>query len=204
MEELELLKNDWNKTGEFKDYSEKEICGMIRQKSVSVTKTLLIIVGVEIVLWSVIGYIDAAFPVMRMVLFFVFLIPVIMLFRNIKTGGNSLSLMKNILNLRKIVFGYAFISFFMIVSDNIIHYDLYTKDLISGWNNGRAERSPDFIPSRPETLIPSAGNYIAFGVVLIIVVYILFLIYKSTYGKILADLKKNYGELSRPEENRFE
>jgi hypothetical protein len=44
MDELELLKKDWNKeSDDFKEYSENEIYNMIKHKSVSITKTLLMI-----------------------------------------------------------------------------------------------------------------------------------------------------------------
>jgi hypothetical protein len=200
MKELELLKADWNKEHDYKNYSERDIHDMIRQKSVSVAKTLFMIGIAEIILWSLIGYIDAEVPVIRMILFTAFIIPVILLYRNIKTSENSVSLMKNIFNLRKIIFTYAFISFLMIVIDNIIHFDRYTRDLISGWNIGRAQNNHKISISDPEILIPSTGNYIAFGLVLIIVVWLVYLVYKSTYGKVLTDLKKNYKELSRSEE----
>ncbi|MDN5397606.1 MAG: hypothetical protein L0G05_13850, partial [Chryseobacterium sp.] len=94
MEELELLKKEWNKDeGEFKNYSEKEIYSMIKHRSVSVAKTLLVIGLIEIILWSVYGYINGEFPYLRIILFSGFIILAILLFRKLKTGQNSLSLM---------------------------------------------------------------------------------------------------------------
>jgi len=200
MEELEFLKNDWNKkSDDFKDYSEKEIHEMIKQKSVSVTKTLFTIGLIEIMLWGVYGYIDGQFPYIRMGLFGVFFGLIIYLFNKISTGENSISLMKNILNLRKVIFGYAGISLLLIIGINVIHFDQDTKDFMAGLRDGR--RGNDYHLTDPNTLQPELGNYIVFGIVLIITMYLLYLIYKKTYGKILFDLKKNYKELSEVEEN---
>jgi hypothetical protein len=66
MKELELLKKDWKKDeGQFKDYSENEIYVIIKHKSVSVVKTLFIVGLIEILLWSVYGYINGEFPYLR-------------------------------------------------------------------------------------------------------------------------------------------
>ena len=200
MEELELLKKDWNtKSNNFKDYSEKEIYTMMKHKSVSVTKTLFIIGLIEIILWAVYGYVDGKFPYVRMGLFAVFSGLVVYLFNKIKTGENSVSLMKYILNLRKVVFGYAGISFFLIILDNIINFDSDTKDFMAGLHDGVGENA--FHTTNPDSITPGLSNYIVFGVILILVMYLVYLIYKKTYGKILLNLKRNYKELSKVEEN---
>ncbi|MGN7759032.1 hypothetical protein ACTJIV_16295 [Chryseobacterium sp. 22532] len=201
MEELELLKKDWNKDeGEFKDYSENEIYIMIKNKSVSVAKTLFLIGSVEIVLWSVYGYINGEFPYLRIILFSVFIILTVLLFRRLKAGQDSLSLIKNILNIRRLIFGYAGISFLLIILDNLIHFNIYTKDFMAGakdgWNNGHHILKR----SNPDSMVPELGNYVIFGFFMLLGFYILYLIYKRTYGKILSNLRKNYRELNRTEE----
>jgi hypothetical protein len=66
MDELELLKEDWSKNkNEFKNYSATEIYLMIKEKSISVTKTLLIIGLIEVILWFIIGFINSEFPYLR-------------------------------------------------------------------------------------------------------------------------------------------
>jgi len=205
MEELELLKKDWNKgAGEFKEYSENEIFNMIKNKSVSITKTLLIIGLIEILLWTVYGYIDYRFPYIRMGLFVVFTILAVLLFRAMKSGQNSTTLMKNILNLRRIILGYAFLSVLFALIDSIIRFDHDTRDFMAGakngWNAGHHIEGP---PSNPETMVPEMGNYVIFGVVTLIGFYLLYVVYKRTYGKILVDLRNNYKELSKQEENGF-
>lgn len=204
MEELELLKKEWNKDeGEFKNYSENEIYSMIKHRSVSVAKTLLVIGLIEIILWSVYGYINGEFPYLRIILFSGFIILAILLFRKLKTGQNSLSLMKNILNLRKLIFGYAGISFFLVILDNLIHFDLYTKDFMAGAKDGWNKGHHIVTHTNPESMDPELGNYALFGFCMLVSFYLLYLIYKRTYGKILSDLRKNYRELSKAEEKPF-
>jgi hypothetical protein len=200
MEELELLKKDWNKkSDDFKPYSEKEIHEMIKRKSVSITKTLFIIGLIEIVLWTAYGYIYGHFPYIRIILFGVFFGLIIYFFNKINTGENSISLMKNILNLRKVIFGYAIVSFLLIVGINVIDFNQDAKDFMAGMHDGKSGRN--YLSTDPNTFQPQLWNYIIFGIVLIITLYLLYLIYKKTYGKILFDLKKNYKELSEIEEN---
>ncbi len=193
MEELELLKNDWNKnTKDFKEYSDQDILGMIRKQSVSVTKTLLIIGVVEVIIWSAYGYIDGEFPFIRIGLFTMFFGLIIYWFNKIKSGESSLALMKNILNLRKTVFGYAGISFALIIFDSLINFKHNTSDFIRGWKDGQNGTHSD-------TVNLTMVNYIVFAFILAAVIYFLYWIYKKTYGKILSDLKKNYRELSKAE-----
>lgn len=204
MDDLELLKKDWNKAEtEFKEYSENEIYTMIKHKSVSVVKVLLLIGLIEIILWSLYGYFNADFPYFRMILFSGFIILAVLLFRRLKTGQNSLSLMKNILNLRKLIFGYAGISFLLIILDNLIHFDFYTRDFMAGAKDGWNEGHDIASHTSPESMIPGLGNYAVFGFFMLISFYIIYVIYKRTYGKILSDLRKNYTELSRTEEKAF-
>lgn len=198
MEELELLKRDWNKkSDDFKEYSDKDIHGMIKKQSVSVTKTLIIIGLIELILWAVYGYIEHDFSYIRVGLFVIFFAVTIYFFAKIKTDKDSTSLMKSILNLRKVIFGYAGISFLLIVLDNIINFEYYTKDFLAGVRDGGKANA--YHTTNPENITPGFINYIVFGVVVAVVMYLLYWIYKKTYGKILFDLKKNYKELSKVE-----
>lgn len=205
MDELELLKKDWNKeSDEFKEYSENEIYGMIRHRSISITKTLLIIGLIEVILWSLCGYLNNEFPYVRMGLFLIFTTWIIFLFRRMKIEQDSIALMKSILALRRLILGYACISLILAVIDNIIHFDHNTKDFMAGANEGWNERhTTNTLSTNPDTLIPGAANYIIFGTCVLIGFYVLYLIYKGTYGKILMNLRKNYKELRHQEEKAF-
>ncbi len=202
MEELELLKKDWNKeSDDFKEYSENEIYNMIKHKSVSITRTLLIIGLLEVILWTVYGYLDQQFPYIRIAMFFVFTAFIVFLFNRMKTGQNSITLMKNILNMRRLILGYAGISLVLAVIDSIIHFDHNTRDFMAGARDGWNERhGTNALSTNPEMMMPSFMNYFVFGICLLIGFYLLYVVYKRTYGKILQDLRKNYKELSRHEE----
>lgn len=205
MDELELLKKDWNKkSDDFKEYSENEIYGMIKNKSVSMTKTLLFIGLVEVVLWTLYGYLDNQFPYTRMGLFLVFTGLIIYQFCRMKVGHNTISLMKSILNLRRLILGYACISLILTIVDSLIHFDHNARDFTAGWKDGWNERHDiKALPADPETIIPVFGNYVAFGIFLLIGFYLLYIVYKRTYLKILQGLRKNYKELSYHEEKPF-
>lgn len=205
MDELELLKKDWNKeSGDFKEYSENEIYNMIKHKSVSITKTLLIIGAVEVIVWTLYGYLDQQFPYLRVAMFLAFTGLIIYLFNKMKTGQSSIALMKSILNLRTLILAYACISFILMVTDNIIHFDHNVRDFMAGFKDGwNTTHHINNLPTNPDTIVPVTANYIIFGIVILIAFYLLYRIYKRTYGKILQDLRKNYKELSCHEENAF-
>ncbi|WP_160136305.1 hypothetical protein [Chryseobacterium sp. c4a] len=202
MDELELLKKDWNKEStDFKEYSEKDIYNMIKNKSVSITKTLLLIGLIEVVLWSLYGYLDQEFPYIRIAMFLVFTGLIIFLFIRMKTGQDSITLMKSILNLRRLILGYAGISLILLVTNNILYFDHNVRDFMAGWNDGlNSNSSIRVLPTNPDAIVPVLGNYIIFGIVLLITFYLLYRVYKRTYGRILQDLRKNYKELSYQDE----
>lgn len=202
MDELELLKKDWNKeTDDFREYSENEIYNMIKNKSVSIIKTLLLIGLIEVVLWSLYGYLDQEFPYIRIIMFFVFTGLIVFLFRKMKTRQNSITLMKSILNLRKLILGYACISLILLITDNILHFNHNVRDFMAGARDGwNSTHHTEALPTNPDTMMPGTVHYIVFGLFILIGLYILYIIYKRTYGKILQDLRKNYKELSLQEE----
>ncbi len=202
MDELELLKKDWNKeSDDFKEYSENEIYSMIKHKSVSITRTLLLIGFIEVVLWTLYGYLDDQFPYVRVAMFAAFTGLIIFLFCRMKTGQDSVSLMKSILTLRRLILGYAFISLVLVIIDGVIHFDHNTRDFMAGSRDGwNSTHHTEALPTNPDTMMPGTANYIVFGIFVLIGLYILYVIYKRTYGKVLQDLRKNYKELSLQEE----
>ncbi|MDM1556800.1 MULTISPECIES: hypothetical protein [Chryseobacterium] len=202
MDELELLKKDWNKeSDDFKEYSESDIYSMMKHKSVSIAKTLLIIGIVEMVLWALYGYLNKEFPYVRITMFFVFTGLIMFLFRKMKTGQDSITLMKSILNMRTLILGYACISLLLAVTDSIIQFDHNIRDFMAGWQDGwNSDHNIKALPTNPDTMMPGVDNYVIFGICVLIALYFLYMIYKRTYGKILQDLRKNYKELSLHEE----
>lgn len=195
MEDLELLKNDWNNNATtFKEYSEKEIYLMIKRKSVSLSRTLLLIGLVEITIWAVYGFFNGEFSIPRISLFIIYVVLTIWFYEKMKMGQDAVTLMKSILNLRKLIFSYAIISLSLIITDNIIHFDEYTRDFMAG--NNDAIQHNDYMTTSSDEMVPTIVNYLIFGALLIFFIYIIYSIYKITYGKILRRLKKNYRELS--------
>ena len=56
MDELDLLKKDWNKeSSEFKNYSDSDIYPMLHKKSSSIVKTLFYISIAELVFWILVN-----------------------------------------------------------------------------------------------------------------------------------------------------
>jgi len=198
MDDLELLKKDWNKDSDkFTTYSEQEIYKMIQQNSTSAARLLLLIGLTEMLIWTVYGYFYHRFPVERTVLFLVFFVLVIYLYQRMKAESSSIVLMKTILNLRYAILGYAGISLLLIIVDNILHFNEYTRDFMAGVHDGGSGNP--YRTTHPDTFVPEFGNYAVFGIVLFAVLCLLYLIYKKTYGKVLANLRKNYKELSKAE-----
>lgn len=198
MDELELLKKDWNKDSDvFTIYSEQEIYKMIQQNSTSAAKLLFLIGLAEMLIWTVYGYFYHRFPVERTVVFLVFFVLVIYLYQRMKAESTSIALMKTILNLRNAILGYAGMSLLLIIVDNILHFNEYTRDFMAGIHDG-ASGNP-YRTTHQDTIVPEFGNYVIFGIVLFALLCLLYVIYKKTYGRVLANLRKNYKELSRAE-----
>ena len=55
MDDLDLLKKDWQKQDSFQQVSEKDIYGMLHKKSSSIVKWLLIISVLEFVFWTILN-----------------------------------------------------------------------------------------------------------------------------------------------------
>lgn len=203
MDELEIFKKGWNNEfDEFKNYSEKEIYSMIKRKSISVTKNLVFIGLIEIALWSIYGFIDGKLPVFRMVILVLFFTMIIYFYFRIKAHKNSVSLMRAILNTRKVIFWYAAVSLVLIVSDNIFHFDHYTKDFMAGLHDGY--NNNDLHSTNPQQMTPSPANYVIFAFLLLVFLYFLYMIYNKTYGKILFNLRRNYSELNKIENDSIQ
>ena len=128
MDELELLKRDWNKgTDKFKNYSDSDIYPMLHKKSSSIVKTLFYISVAELVFWLLISYVPYAFsdkmrarldesyenPLFVALTVFGFLIIGLFVYllykshKSISTTDNAKKLMESILRTRKVVKYYV-------------------------------------------------------------------------------------------------
>ena len=129
MDELDLLKKDWN-TGskEFKTYSNSELNPMIHKKSSSIVKTLFYISIAELSFWLLAGilpyflsstfkekletsYENPLFLGSSILSYSVILLFVFLLYRSyqaISSTDNAKKLMESILKTRKIIKYYVF------------------------------------------------------------------------------------------------
>jgi hypothetical protein len=209
MDELELLKKDWNKPSGHKKLSVSDIYPMLHKKSSSIVKTLFYISIGELLLWILINFIPYTFSdsykeqLDRMysneyiliginvfgygiILLFIYL-----LFKShkaISVTDNAKKLMESILRTRKIVKYYviynlvmAFISMAMGSYFAFMHSP-ELHDTISHLNN-------------KQLIIMYA---ITLGITAVFV-FMIWLFYRLIYGWLLKRLNKNYKELQKLE-----
>lgn len=205
MDELELLKKDWNKEkpDEFPKYTEEQLFQMTKKRSVDVSKSLLIIGIIETCIWSFLLYKGRNFheeyfitPMYRVPLFVFFLWFLIYNFRKIRNESNSKSLMKQILVLRKIIISYIILMIFSILLFTYLDFETHTlealRGFVDGWN-GYDCKSELQIGSNDISLNTAL---VFFGIFFTIGIGIILFIYKITYGKLLKKLQQNYNELN--------
>ncbi|WP_136481959.1 hypothetical protein [Cognatitamlana onchidii] len=209
MDELDLLKKDWNKKPENKKLTAQDIYPMLQKKSSSIVKTLFYISIAELVFWTLINIIPYfTSPAYRTQLdnvytnkFVLVLINVIsyaiiglfiyLLFKaykSISVTDNAKKLMESILKTRKIVSYYviynlsiAFIS--MVVG---LYFGIKHNPEISA----KLEHSSNY------EIFVIYGFLTIFTVVFVL---LLWLFYKLIYGLLLRRLNKNYKELKKLE-----
>ena len=210
MEELDLLKKDWQKSGDsFEQVSEVEIYKMLHTKSSSIVKWILIISVLEFLFWSLLTVflnddtyqskmeeygIENIMFALNCINYLIIAGFIYLFYKNYKTISTTDStnqLMKNILKTRKTVQNYiwynlAVITLSIIISIVLVFY-----------------HNPEFI-SLMENAI-SNGHKLLFititigvSILLIIIIICLFwLFYKLLYGFLLKKLYANYSELRK-------
>jgi len=216
MDELELLKKDWqNKDEQLPKLSYNEIYTMIWKKSSSIVKWIFYISLIELVFWVIlnaapffmdnyaqgvnqldVGYTQTFVIVSSIIAFGVIFIFIYYLFRaykSISVADNVRKLMESILRTRKIVHYY--------VAYNVIVMVLVTiYALINAFN--KDERMIRILESASEDgsqfkLWLIMGGIIMVGLVL--TVGFIWLFYQLIYGLLLKKLNKNHKELKKLE-----
>lgn len=181
MKELDLLKKDWQKSGNsFEQVSEVEIYKMLHKKSSSVVKWILIVSILEFVILNGISLLinDETYDkimnlhpylgVIEKVNYLIIIVFIYLFYRNYKTISvleSSKSLLEHILKTRKIV-----------------TYYIYWNIIIGGFSGGFGAIEENGI-----TLLIS----------IIFIMGFLWLFYKLLYGSFLRKLKDNYKELKK-------
>lgn len=211
MEGLDLLKKDWDKERNFPKVTENEVYKMIHKKSSSIVKWIFIISVLEISLWIGLSillsdekqkeiltsyHLDVIMTVYSfihwgIVVFFIYLF--YKNFKNISATSPAKTLMKSIINVRKIVkyyVGYNIIGTFIVmvfVWIYMFRYDTRIASIIEKSTNENTE------------LGIWVGMIVSLLVVGAVTMLLLWCFYSLIYGILLKRLNKNYSELKKIE-----
>ena len=211
MDELELLKKDWQKKGkQLPKLSYDDIHKMLWKKSSSLVKWIFYISIGEFIFWIILGniplkgdaqlaetkYTDMIASIFEylgygITLFFV--IKFYLNYRKISTEDSTRELMKNIIRVRKTVMTYVWISLALFASSllvlitEMVFFEPEFSQLI--------ERASD-----ADNPLLVYGLFF-FGVVMIIALFggVIWLFYRLLYGILLKRLNSNYRELKKLE-----
>ena len=211
MEELDLLKKDWQKANAFEQISEAEIYKMLHKKSSSIVKWLLIIGILEFVFWNIVTvfindekyqlkineYGVSNFMLIINIINYIILLGFIYMFyknyKTISTTDSTQQLMKNILRTRKTVQNYIWYNLAMVsvtIIITIIMLFNHNPRMISLMQNQTQEGHYGFF----------VCICVVISIVIILIIIGLFwLFYKLLYGILLKKLFANYKELKKIE-----
>tara|TARA_R110002012_G_scaffold319389_2_gene539749 strand:- start:132653 stop:133294 length:642 start_codon:yes stop_codon:yes gene_type:complete len=210
MDELELLKKDWNKdSNDYPKLSYNDIYKMILKKSSSIVKWIFIISLLEFIFWSLLSFAlkdsdsmarfnsyDADYVIipLTIVSYIVLAYFFYIFFKNYKSisvTDSAKSLMEKILKTRQTVKHYvAFNLVFSIVAVVIVLFVEFDQDqeLINLVNTAAANgKTVQFYTTFTLTVLA----------VLVFVIVVLLLFYWLVYGILLRRLNKNYTELKK-------
>jgi hypothetical protein len=212
MDELEILKKDWQKEDpNFPKLSYDQIYKMILKKSSSIVKWIFIISILEFVFWIAISFglkssslnddivtvesstIFVVLSVISYIILAYFFYKFYMNYRTINSTDNATRLMENILRTRRTVKHYvAFNLIGIVVSVGILlpyfmNQDPNTKSII------------DNATANGELFKFYAGIIIVTLLMLAVVIGVLLLFYWLIYGILLKRLNRNYRELKKLE-----
>jgi hypothetical protein len=211
MDELELLKKDWNKSNpDFKQVSPKEIYSMLLKKSSSIVKTLFYISLAELIFWIAMNLVPlfaskefqqemveiydnhelflSVLTIISIVIILTFIFLLYKSYKSISITDNAKKLMEKILNTRKLVKYYVLCNLALIA----INFVFTLKITVSENEELSSQLN---LASTPEMLW-FMGKVILF---LIIFLSIFWLFYMLIYGILVKRLNKNYKELKKME-----
>jgi len=209
MDELELLKKDWNKDkSDYKSYSDTELYPMLHKKSSSIVKTLFYISVAELVFWILISYVPYFFsdkmrarletsyenPIFTGLTIFGFLVVLLFVYllykshKSISSTDNAKKLMENILRTRKVIKYYVLYNLIMIFIS--IPLSLYFE---FNQNTEFHDQVAAFDSTQMVVLV--AMVVLVTGIFLLLI----WLFYRLIYGILLKRLNRNYEELKKLE-----
>lgn len=212
MDELELLKQDWQKKEDLHPkLSYDDIYKMIKKKSSSISKWIFYISIIEFVFWAVLNLISYSAEsselektwhiyeittVLTLINYIVLIYFIFKFYKNYKRISyteSSKNLMKTILKVKRTVTQYVWFNIAIFVAYLLV--SLY-GNLNYGVNSEKIYEAA-----------ARAGNETLFWVMLIgivvlcigVVLVLIWLFYKLLYGILLNRLRKNYNELRKLE-----
>ena len=209
MDELELLKKDWNKDkSDYKSYSDTELYPMLHKKSSSIVKTLFYISVAELVFWILISYVPYFFsdkmrarletsyenPIFTGLTIFGFLVVLLFVYllykshKSISSTDNAKKLMESILRTRKVIKYYVLYNLIMIFIS--IPLSLYLE---FNQNTEFHDQVAAFDSTQMAVLV--AMVVLVTGIFLLLI----WLFYRLIYGILLKRLNRNYDELKKLE-----
>lgn len=210
IDELDLLKKDWKKNeNSFNQVTEEKIYIMIRKRSSSIVKWILIISIAEVLFWALLNFVfvddnyfktletyhlTTFFKVLTIIGYVIIFAFIYLFYKNYKTissTDNVKQLMRSIIKTRKSVQYYVwynlamFAIIFIIVAVSQIMYDPNINQMIEKASNG----------ANPQKI------YWIFGLTYTFMFGILFglfwLFYRLIYGFFMRKLFANYHELKK-------
>ncbi len=206
MEELDLLKKDWQKLDNFNQVSEQDIYGMLQKKSSSIVKWILIISILEFLLWAILNiffkiddyfiqikhpefiYYSDLITYLSYLVIFIFIIFLYKNYKKISTTVSTKQLMNDILKTRKTVQLYVYYNLIMIVISCI--FSVY---LSFAYNPELAIYNSKIL-NNPKILIIGIVVTVLFSAIFL---FVFWLFYKLLYGILLKKLYANYKELKK-------
>ncbi|MDG1728798.1 MAG: hypothetical protein P8K68_00595 [Algibacter sp.] len=209
MDELDLLKKDWNKESSKKKLSVTDIYPMLQKKSSSIVKTLFYISIAELIFWILVNSIpyfssdtykqrlediyqnDYALTVISIISYAIILLFVYLLYKShksISVTDSAKKLMESILKTRKVIRYYVLYNLIIAGLSLIIgfYYAMHNNPEISG----KLENFSD------KQMLIAISIMTLFTVVFVLVIW---LFYKLIYGFLLKRLNQNYTELKKLE-----
>ena len=202
MEELDLLKKNWNKTNGFAQFSEAEIYKMLLKKSSSIVRLILIISIIELLFWLSTGMFmntDSLFKKLNVsdletyliefncihyIIIVGFIISFYRSYKQISVINSTKNLMNSILKTRKVVQYYIWYNLTIIAVSFVLGIVVFFS------------LDPD--SSKLNQNINFKYGFIAgFTVVAILVIGVFWMLYKIIYGRLLKKLYSNYEDLKK-------
>ncbi|WP_340074966.1 hypothetical protein [Leptobacterium sp. I13] len=212
MDELELLKKDWQKRNtDFPKLSYDELYKMIWKRSSSIVKWIFYISIIEFAFWSIlafftndmdhlrkfnsyhIDYITIPMNIIGYAVLLYFIVQFYFNYRKITVTDNTKVLMNNILKTRRTVKQYVWFNIifffvsFIVIAIVLLYYD---QDLINSVEEA----------AHKDTTGLFYFSYIGIMVIAAsIIACIIWFLYRLIYGVLIQKLKKNYDELEKIE-----